>query len=514
MSWTSTEPTIDRFTVLQDGVPTPALAGTMWGKNWTRTLTNGPPPFTGPDNSNTETWVRPAAPGGPDNNTLKVARQGGACEWSADVPATDAIDITSGGTSTQIVFGQNSFPFSATIPEMTLTDGTGNFATVAASITSSPSTFTWDFFSFILNEPLLDLTDIVSILISNPIGATRGSFFSEGGGEPHIVCIDGSRMEIYEDATYRLFEDVEADLVVNMSVKDAYAHELAVVRPSTGARAAVRFSEDKMSCKPFVHDEAISLQFEEDQVGGTANFGVDGTGYTVVAQGKYASFALQQTEWQFGDSISGVGGALAGIIHTVEDLWDTTPGPTVRNLEIGAFDGGSALVCEADIPHIVTFGGNSLFETGDITLLEQSADGSVPKVEATLDQYNRIETLRIPQHDFEATWTRGVFGGPYVKPSVRVTSAGVSEVHDDAFDYLDMTFGTLLVRIQPKGAVSFAVRGPLPSDAAGVLVDVDTTAARIAHNSAASASIYERMIEKHLASDIDVSETFTGIACR
>lgn len=506
MSWTSTEPTIDLFTAYQDGVPTPSLAGTMWTKNWTRTLTNGPAPYTGPDNSNTETWVHPIDPSGPYVNTLKIARQGGAIEWSADVPAVDAIDMS---PYSQIIFGKNSFPVSGTLPELTLTDGTGNFFTKAAPASSTE--FAWFLFDFVG----VDLTDIVSILISNPIGATRGSFFSEGGGEPHIVCIDGSRMEIYEDATYRLFEDRDADLVVNMTVKDAFAHELAVVRPSTGARAAVRFSEDKMSCKPFVHDEAISLQFEEDQVGGTAHFTIDGTGYTVVAQGKYASFGLQQTNWSVGQNVTDIGGALAGVIHTVENLWDVAPGPTVRNLEVGAFEGGSALVCEADIPHIVTFGGNSLFETGDITLLEESADGSIPRVEATLDQYNRIESLRIPKHNFKAVWTRGVFGGEYVKPSVCAISNGAFDVHDDAFGYLDMTFGNLLVRIQPKGAVSFAVRGPLPSDAAGVLIDVDTTAARLAQNSAVSESIYERHVEKHLASEVSqMSKMFSGISCR
>lgn len=493
MSWSSIEPAIDAFNVAQDGSTTPSLPGTMWGKSWSRVLTNGtPPPIITPTNTNTntETWIHIPEPGmSLTENTLKIAKQGGAIEWFADDDA-EAIDMS---FNTKIVFNINGTFVPSTVTTMTLTDINDDSYSVSGAFDNTMAQWYWTLGDF----TGVDLTAIKSICLETPLGSTQGVFYANGGGEPHIVCVDGSRMEIYDDATYRLWEDSSADVVVNLTVRNAWASELSVIRPSTGERAGVTFSEDHKSCVPMQLQQQSSTHMtiteDEECSGGTVRIGIHGTSYTIVAQGKYASFAIHSDDWFPGRRLRRVGGALATIIHTLDGgLWDATPGPCKREIVVHHY-AAHALVCDAEDPHIVTFMGTSERLVGDVQLL---GGRGLPTIYATLDDKHRIERIEVPGHSFVATWERD---------DTKTRLVIDKKVYDNPMKYLDYHFGNLLVRLQPNGAASFAHRGRLPTTATGVLAATgDVAAMTPSFADVVTDCVYERCTEPHLAAPLSV----------
>lgn len=369
------------------------------------------------------------------------------------------------------------------------------------------------FYTFTI--PSMYTNSISEVFIQKASGSDPATTIGSGGAEPHIVCLDGSRLEVYHDGVYRLFEDPETGFQINMGVRNTYISDICAI-DKEGVVANITYDVDNDRC---LHANFLEVVEKRDGVSLEVSEKADKVvlsihGYTLTSEARYRSFGLENGEWARGQRKQ-FGGALAALVHVVSNLHDAAPGVT-RDLELGRWV-SNALSCDAHFPHIVTFSGAQRIPgRSDDHLLFMQGD---TEVRASMDDFSRLNTLTVRQDDSElvrGTWTRpheALLQDAAPETSLVVVGADGAEKHfatsngaAAATDYFEHTVkladgNELLVRMQANGGTSFALSGDVDVDVTeGLLIDAapGTPPAALSGN-ASSSSIYERTVEPHLA---------------
>lgn len=360
-------------------------------------------------------------------------------------------------------------------------------------------------------------TAVTQILFDN-LGTVN---MSVAGAEPHVVCLDNSRLDVYDDGFYRLFEDPETSFSVNIGVVNTFITDICAC-DRDGVIAHFRFDVDNTLQ---LHANFVDTVFVRPQTSFTSN--EDGTdldvyGFKLQVQSKYRAVGVGSAKWSRGDVIE-VGGILAGSIATVSAFDTNTPTTSVTLVTVDKWD-ANALSCDAHFPHLVTFLGDQIIPGhGEHTLLHH--DNLV--VTSTMDHFSRMNTLCVTRDNVEiirGTWARddgtvapNQFAAPKVALSVRVTKDDITE--DVNVEYKTGVFekvfsvggddGEILMRMQSNGSASFAIRNIDTSEWTvaqnGLLAQRSSADAIIAgergsaSSSTVTTSIYERGVEPHLA---------------
>lgn len=346
---------------------------------------------------------------------------------------------------------------------------------------------------------------------------------SLAGAEPHVVCLDGTRMEVYHDGDYRLFEtqtetEKEKDGVVavaaNIRVRNTFIDSATVFTGSI-PRYFVQF---ETATPNDLHARAVSLKYlgvdgksveghplDTREVATDENgvfVAVDmGAGHTLRAETRYRSVVVTNPAWRKGAQLT-AGGVMSGVVHTIASEGADAdvpkdagaPGP-MRTFTLGQWD-AHALVCDAHFPHIVTFQGDSFIPGGGPCVL--FADSTL-RVHGTFDDFSRVQKLVVErakgdsvggwEMQMGAVWVRererapsanaladlefrlSADGETTVVPTTVVLSTRGDdrteqqhEVAKRCTNFTSKEFETesgayLLVRVQANGSASFAIRG-------------------------------------------------------
>lgn len=343
-----------------------------------------------------------------------------------------------------------------------------------------------------------------------------------GAAEPHVLCLDGSRLELYHNGIYRFFEDPVARVCVNIVVENTFIVATIVIKDGI-VLATAHFDIDS---KRQLHANFIRV---DDSTVVQDKFDIEcGDEYTITLESLYRCVVVRRMDnlWNNGKKVrQTLGGALAGIVYEPLSLDDGTSGPVI-DLEIGHWD-AHALVCDAHFPHIVSFFGASTIpgDGNDHLLL---CTGAV-EIRASTDVFSRLLTLTVSEHGRGAVrcdWTRQLLSrdAPPSQDDVTPTSMRVSDGEEnnnviivntscslnatEATRIVDRIFniesgGEVLVRMQANGAASFAVRGIDHSSSSGLLTlplsPMEAGARSATAGSAtSSSSTYEDLVEPHL----------------
>lgn len=369
----------------------------------------------------------------------------------------------------------------------------------------------------------------VQILFSSVFTGTPPFSVGAVGAEPHVVCMDRSRLDVYHNGMYRLFEDPESGVVVNIGVDNTYTTFVAVLNRDGHVFGHTDFDVDsnrQLHANFIEHIDGTIAEQDEKRQRMVIKAGDD---ITVRVDAKYRSVSVESSRWNsFAKQTVRLGGVLAAIIQEVSHPKDVTPGQT-RDIVLNEYS-HHALACDAHFPHIVSFFGASdipgagdahnLLHINDVEVkakmdsfsrlleLEVTKDGS----RAVLGKWRRKEAEagpsqdRAPDVEFEVAEGDATdvptFGGP---------AAEATRAHDFLVPLGDKPReGHLLVRLQANGAASFALKGSRAtmhlSRASGLLVKRDenegaavATAGSASSAAAVSESVYEKLIEPHLA---------------
>lgn len=380
--------------------------------------------------------------------------------------------------------------------------------------TPSGSDTVWTFSS---DFPGVNTSEITEFTFK--ASASGGVTFGIGGGEPHLVCLDNARLDVYDEGAYRLFEDPATGLAVNIAVKNTYISELVATTRERGVVAHVRFDVDG--------DRSLHANFVEVVSATSAgvvhsddrkDLEIEVCGFSVDVQSKYRAVGVRNAAWKHGDVVT-VGGTLAGTIVPVPSMEENKMLPKFHTgVELGKWD-ANALSCDAHFPHLVTFFGDQIIPgPGEHTLFSH---GGVT-VRATTDDFSRLSELWVVSQERETVrgvWTRNDAPPDQdAAPKVSLTVNGTdveprSGVHESTLALLsgaasDETATELFLRLQANGAASFALRNvemaSLTEAENGLLARRSEAHAAVTKESALGTaasyiSIYEQGVEPHLA---------------
>lgn len=330
------------------------------------------------------------------------------------------------------------------------------------------------------------------------------------GGEPHIVCLDNSRIDVYDDGIYRLFQDPVTSFAVNISVENTYISEVCAV-DRHGVIAHLSFDIDSNRS---LHANSINVHKRSDEnvLDIVGEKGTDAIlhahGFKLNMQSKYRAVGVTADGQKDGDTVD-AGGILAGLIASVPTIQSNDSAGSNVQVTLNKWT-ANALSCDAHFPHIVTFFGEQIVPgAGSFTLFE--LDGLA--VRSVHDEWSRLDKLTIERDgatQLEARWSREASPPLQDMPpkvSMTVVGAAAQLEHDLVEQILPIgANGELLVRLQSNGAASFAVRnidmGTWNPEANGLLAKRSVKEGQM--NSAGTAascttSIYERSVEPHLA---------------
>lgn len=488
-----TEPliVIDDFTISQ-GASVDNLTFPIDGKTWRRNTAT----FTTIDNA---------------TKTLNAAAFGNGVRYnSLSSPAyDDGINIAN---YTQIDMQAISGWYSAAIQYY---DSSNTFFSV--NLGASGTNF-WNISTHTTTDP----TNLVVIEFKKASGAGT-AVMGAGGAEPHLLCLDGTRLEVYHDGVYRLFEDRANDVVVNMGVQNTYITEICVMEQSTSrviGHAKFDIDDDMQLHANFVNVVAGDAVLSDGNKTATIEF----NGFKVAMQSKYRCFSLLHESWDPKKTATNVGGLLTTIVEEddIASMLDATP-LRVHDVQLGEWD-MHALVCDAHFPHIVSLYGSSVIPgLGDKHHLLSVGDHAFF---AGTDDFSRLQELWVVVQEGEAAkevcravWTRNT--APDAAPSqssVAPTSVcvdGGETLHTlgataaSATRFVDRRFdcgngATVLLRMQANGSASFALlNGDAAPPTEGVLAQKDENHASTlvlgGAGGATTTSIYENCVEPHLA---------------
>lgn len=294
--------------------------------------------------------------------------------------------------------------------------------------------------------------------------------------DPHIVCADGTRIDIYAPGFYRFYDNGQADpsqrLVVNIRVdQNTRGQDYA---------AAVWIKEGRKP--PVVHtfegkvfDSMVDGQ--ERHLECSAIDPSTRSRVTFVLDGKYNSIgACFDDRFRYHH----LGGLIAGRIVTIGSLDDVCPVPA-RITRIARWE-TNALVCGSGVPHIVSFhmkriwpgaGTHTLLSVGQVTATAVfSSENRIRRLEVRREKEMVLQVVWVVDDETKknrATWATivGLFpssssaAGQDARPET-LSLTTPSDVFETGVAIGDSKSGKsgnniLFVRVQSEEIVSFAL---------------------------------------------------------
>lgn len=318
------------------------------------------------------------------------------------------------------------------------------------------------------------------------------------GADPHAVCLDRTRIDVYHPGFYRFFSDEEGT-VANLEVR----------------RRDVR-GRDYAHAIWLRWVDSLTGQIEEEThtfVGPVFDSRVDGEHAslerTVHVAEKALTFVLEGEFNTVGMRIAGAGmyakcnGLMAGQLLPVSDIESTECVGEPRLVALCERK-RNALVCGSKNPHMVSFFGATIpspKQIGGVELLTV-ADNGAENVYAAHGMFldHHVKEVKVSQNG--SVVARFAFGENRMRFSdlrdqtARATETGPTGV-------LEWAIGPLFVRAQSCGAISFAVEEGNFSGMAGLLATT-LAEAKMDGNKKSGVKkhdgLYAKLVEPHLLS--------------
>jgi hypothetical protein len=328
------------------------------------------------------------------------------------------------------------------------------------------------------------------------------------GADPHVLALDGTRLDVYEEGFYRYYDNCAAEpekrLVANIDVRKSakdqdYIHTFYV---SNGATNEVRtYTFDGPVFEATVDGRKRVEHTEVDPLTGAK--------LCFVIEGKYNTVGIRAENVQ---PLMLCGGLMAGRVQMLDNLQSmekTAKSCAEVIAPYAAAHRAHALVCGSNSPHAVTFSGASAqthtleggAETAETTLLHSEADELT--VSAIFDG-GRIQKLRATQRGveaFKAEWTDAAHQG---SSTVRVSGCALlggagPRSERGACGMAEALVGDVFIRVQPGGVASFTASKALLKSATGLLHGGgDGVSTATSGTTAAEGTFYASLMEPHL----------------
>ena len=344
------------------------------------------------------------------------------------------------------------------------------------------------------------------------------------GGDPHAVCIDGSRIDLYDAGFYRLFDNLSNDdrIIVNAEIrrKDKnhtdYYHQVWVKTQ----RKQIGFISPENSTNEYL------LQFEPTEIkvinNTTKTFTrvkkweqnyttIDDDLYTFVCESNHNTVSLLKNGTNQPFNCSGL---LAGNICPITSLTDKSP--TEARTIIPNFYSHNSLFSASAHPHVITVQGNMMkVKDTTVRLLQWNTDHSIGIVNATIGTNGRMHKLFIHVQDlisdtiFHSQWRWS--GINHWKLSCFQNEIPVPCNHIFEKQFQINSHSIIFVRVQGNASLSVSYKTP-DSSVRGLLLG-DTMQFKFLYNTYVipidtslsldpipvrhTESFYEKIIEPH-----------------
>lgn len=291
---------------------------------------------------------------------------------------------------------------------------------------------------------IANLLNVKSILVTINNGDTPTTYtLSMIAADPHVLCLDGTRLDVYAPGFYRYYDNGATDpkrrVVANVEVREDdlgqdYAAALWVWSEATGP---------------------TTLSFG-DSSGGVSLFDPHhGAEIAFVLEGAHNTVGMK-CAWPC--DVVNVGGLMAGRVCAVTSLDDTTTAAPMRKMMLARNGTPHALLCGSGDPHAVAFSGAraEVPRAEEVLVLGKGPT----RVWARFDGNGHLVHMRAFDklgECFSAHWdglTRNqadsrvrVAGRCLIgEPRCELGATGVAEA---------LVGGSLFVRVQPGGVASF-----------------------------------------------------------
>lgn len=448
-------------------------------------------------------------------NMQRTGKTAAYTTWDVKVIYTSSAntpyDFTGGVALTKFqipVTMKSGIPYTVTVKVRDGTFNTGVFS-VSATGNDTEQVLEFPFTSFV---PATDITQInrldVLIVRNNTDGQPRdaaiGNIGTMMGADPHVLCIDGSRVDVYSPGYYSLLNCITGaeNTVCNIEVVRNSRGEDSVKRAWIGGKGGA----DASTIVAFTDGEPTIEQGTEAALRyiepGVWSLGV-AEGLEILFEPKYAGVGVRLEKTNTDNIVIGGDCLALGRVRRLNSLDANDDKGSIHAVTAGRY-GHSALLCGSMDPHVVTLWGSRLnfpsegfynflrTGTGGGVNVEVDAKGSILAV-CVCDESNARNTL---------VWSEWI------------------QNEDDASEaMLEMfIFERVLVRAQGARVLSLAVVGDIDIEWTGAAIGTvyavnhledfapvpsspslqENRCARIIP--AANASLYERMLEPYLCS--------------
>lgn len=404
-----------------------------------------------------------------------------------NVSATGGVLSIDGGNSSNMEYkdtaNPGTSPFSlsgATQFVFTVTSGAIRFRVISSGgdyqADFSSGTHTVPFATALISDP----TELQRIRIENT-SSSPPCTMSMIAADPHVLCLDGSRLDVYAAGFYRYYDNGATDpslrVIANVEVRqfengEDYAHALWVHSAATGPvqHTFDGNSETSLFVRDPLHEADLTFILEDEH-------------RTVAMKADWSTLMIS------------AGGLMSGRVQSVGSLADTS---VVTCRPVALFLGNKAhsehaLVCGSMDPHAVSFSGARVEVGGESQLLFGLADTNVF---ATFCG-KRLSRLWVEEKEtgdisFGVTWDLEQHQSI---SSMDVCFGAMRQRETGAEGLFEAWFGPLLVRVQPGGVASFQMIGGT-TNAIGILttplVSTMRTSVRV------NGGLYAETMEPHL----------------
>lgn len=286
------------------------------------------------------------------------------------------------------------------------------------------------------------------------ISGTAGS-----GGDPHVVCLDGSRLDVYDAGYYRLFDNLQetsqSPVIMNAQVirnptthEDIYRQiwikvlecEYTLDFQGKGVRVKARLAGAKGQISTY-EDHGLMTEWQRSYTSQS------GEKYTFYCEHAQHTVGLKTGERHEKRSYNGL---FSGVITTVGSLHDTLPYYTLRGALTLHNYRYSALLCGSSQPHVITFNRQALLPRGGIYRYLQ-ASGIIVNVK--LDETGAMrEALVRVRGEYEVKWCWE--GEEHWNLTCKRNGERVEGVQP-----LEVKVEGVMLRVQPNASMSCATDG-------------------------------------------------------
>ncbi len=173
------------------------------------------------------------------------------------------------------------------------------------------------------------------------------------GGDPHVICLDNSRIDVYEAGFYRLFDNYDVltnyRVIVNAEVRRDpidhidYYHQIWIqmteIYPLKSVANRIEFQDQGLSVDnnlQFVQSWRQTYKTSQGQV------------YKLICEAEQNTVLLTTPA----KSIIQCGGLMAGLIQSINDIYDVTIKP--QKMLVSQFYDQNGLLAGSHGPHLIT----------------------------------------------------------------------------------------------------------------------------------------------------------------